>query len=75
MREKNYTVTSVFTLDSIGVITFIVFLVLKLCNVGNPAFDWLTWFWVWFPLWLPVAISLGLLIIGLIIFIIISKIE
>lgn len=39
-------------LGTIGFITWLVFLILKLTS--NP--DWLTWFWVWFPFWLPWAI-------------------
>lgn len=42
--------TAVVPLTSIGLIVFIVFLVLKLCNVLPAEF---TWFWVWFPLWIP----------------------
>ena len=47
-------VTTAFQLPlgTIGFITWLVFLIIKLTS--NPA--WLTWFWVWFPLWLPLAI-------------------
>lgn len=53
------------SLNSIGFITWLVFLVLKLCNTTNPKFEWLTWFWVWFPLWAPVALDIVLLLVVL----------
>lgn len=74
MKETNY-VKSAFPLTTIGLITFIVFLVLKLCNLGNPAFEWLTWFWVWFPLWLPIAIELVVFALVLIIYVIVQLIN
>ena len=46
-------------LGTIGLITFIVFLIIKL--TANPV--WLTWFWVWFPLWIPLAVYFGLIFI------------
>ena len=59
MEERNGTfISTCFSLETIGFITWIVFLVLKLCN---QSFDWLTWFWVWFPLWAPIALDLVLL--------------
>ncbi len=73
MKETNY-VKSAIPLTTIGLITFIVFLVLKLCNLGNPAFEWLTWFWVWFPLWLPIAIEAAFLIFAIILFLIVEHI-
>ena len=39
-------------------LTFIVFLVLKLCNV----IDW-SWWWVTAPLWIPFAIGVVILLI------------
>ena len=51
------------SLVSIGFIVWLVFLILKLCNQGNPDFEWLTWFWVWFPFWLPWAIDAAIAII------------
>jgi hypothetical protein len=39
-------------------LVFIVFLVLKLCNV----IDW-SWWWVTAPLWIPVAIGVVILLI------------
>ena len=63
--NKIRTVTTSFSLESIGIITWIVFLVLKLCNMNNPDFEWLTWFWVWFPLWFPIALTFALAIIAL----------
>lgn len=64
-EEKTLVVksgASSLSLGTIGFITWIVFLVLKLCNMDNPDFAWLTWFWVWFPFWLPFAIG-GLFLI------------
>lgn len=51
-------------------ILFIVFLVLKLTNVIN----W-SWWWVTAPLWIPVSISLVLLLIAIAILGIIAIIE
>ncbi len=50
-------------LELVGLITFIVFLTLKLSNIGNPSYEWLTWFWVFFPLWIPIATSLGIVLL------------
>ena len=54
----------------ICMILFIVFLVLKLTNVIN----W-SWWWVTAPLWIPVSIALVLLLIAIAILGIISIIE
>ena len=54
----------------IYMILFIVFLVLKLTNVIN----W-SWWWVTAPLWIPVSIVLVLLIIAIVILGIIAIIE
>lgn len=56
-REKNIVEVTSPSLGTIGFIVWLVFLILKLCNQGNPDFEWLTWFWVWFPFWLPIAIE------------------
>ena len=45
-------------------LVFIVFLTLKLAEVGVVA-KW-SWWWVCSPLWLPVAMGLAILIIGFI---------
>jgi len=45
-----------------GGLLFIVFLVLKLCNV----IDW-SWWWVTAPLWIPVGLVLGIWVITIII--------
>ncbi len=70
---RNDSKTAVVTLSfpNIGFVVFIVFLILKLCNINNPDYEWLTWFWVWFPLWIPWAIYLVLsgIIVGLLVFI------
>ena len=49
----------------IGVTIFIVFLILKLCKIGQVA-DW-SWWWVIAPLWIPVCLAITFLIIGTII--------
>lgn len=62
MSENNNTsaVRNItLSFESMGFITFIVFLILKLTNVIN----W-SWFWVIFPLWIPLAV--GLLFLGII---------
>jgi hypothetical protein len=46
--EKNSSISGGVGLD---VVLFVVFLVLKLCNV----IDW-SWWWVTAPLWIPVAL-------------------
>ena len=49
------------SLGTIGFITWLVFLILKV--TGN----WdISWFWVWFPFWLPWAIVGAFLVIALI---------
>ena len=58
-------------LGTIGFITWLVFLIIKLTS--NPA--WLTWFWVWFPFWLPWAILGAEIIIMLIAVVIIAAID
>ena len=65
MQEKSKPAISVSMglFELIGIITFIVFLTLKLSNSGNPSYEWLTWFWVFFPLWIPIATSLGILLL------------
>ena len=57
MENKNVVQTTSLPLTTLGLIVFIVFLILKLCNVLPETF---TWFWVWFPLWIPWAIELVL---------------
>lgn len=50
------------SLGGLGVILFIVFLVLKLCNV----IGW-SWWWVFAPLWIPFGLVLAIwIVIGLI---------
>ena len=56
------TTTTSLSLGTIGLITFIVFLCLKLNHVWD-----LNWFWVFFPLWLPFAIDGAILLICLVI--------
>ena len=60
MEGRNNTVIlgSTFSLVSMGFITWLVFLILKVTGAWN-----ISWFWVWFPFWLPWAIELGFLII------------
>ncbi len=58
-------------LGTIGFITWLVFLIIKLTS--NPA--WLTWFWVWFPFWLPWALFGVELIILLVAVLIITALD
>ena len=50
---------------SLGVTIFIVFLILKLCKIGQVA-DW-SWWWVTSPLWIPFCLAITFLIIGFIV--------
>lgn len=70
--SSSVKVSSIFSLDlvSIGFITWLVFLILKVTGTWN-----ISWFWVWFPFWLPWAISAALFIIVVIITLIIVLIE
>lgn len=43
----------------LGGLIFIVFLFLKLAEIGQVA-DW-SWWWVTSPLWIPIALVLGIL--------------
>ena len=42
----------------LGTIVFLIFLVMKLGEIGQVA-EW-SWFWVTAPLWIPIAFLLGL---------------
>lgn len=55
----------------LGVTIFIVFLILKLCKIGQVA-DW-SWWWVTAPLWIPVCLAITILIIGFIVGLLIDK--
>ena len=61
-QNRNITTTTTISLESIGLITFIVFLILKLTGTLN-----INWFWVWFPLWIPIAVSMAIYLIFVII--------
>lgn len=63
MRERESSPSIAFSGSGIGFTVWLVFFILKLCNLNNPDFAWLTWFWVFFPLWVPIALSLLLFII------------
>lgn len=43
----------------LGGLIFIVFLVLKLAEIGQVA-DW-SWWWVTSPLWIPIVLILGIM--------------
>ena len=60
----------VVTRSPICMILFIVFLVLKLTNVIN----W-SWWWITSPLWIPVSIALVVLLISSVVIGIVSLIE
>lgn len=50
---KNKTTNVGISLETIGFICWLVFLILKL----NHVIDW-NWFWVWFPLWSPIVLDM-----------------
>lgn len=71
MENNNNRATTIsLSGGTIGLITFIVFLILKLTGAWN-----VNWFWVWFPLWLPVAIGVLLIIVGIILGAIANKLD
>ena len=69
--ESNNKVGYGLSLEGLGIITWIVFMIL---DYGSNA-EWLTsandavavgsHFWTWFPLWAPLALDLALLILVL----------
>ena len=59
MNDKSVRVSGGISLSGL---TFIVFLVLKLCEV----IDW-SWWWVTSPLWIPLAAVIGICIILLVV--------
>ena len=68
--EKTVNVASGFSLQSLGFILFLVFMILKLVGV----IDW-SWFYVTLPLWIPTAFYILVVSIILTITVIISKVE
>jgi len=54
MSKENTASTGI----GLGGLLFIVFLILKLAEIGQVS-DW-SWWWVTSPLWLPVALVLGM---------------
>lgn len=62
--RTRYIVSKGLSLETIGLIVFIVFLILKLTGIWTS----INWFWVFFPLWLPIAINVAVfLLVGLLI--------
>ena len=68
--SKNDKTTIQFGGTSFTGLLFLVFLTLKLTNVIN----W-SWWWVTAPLWIPVSIALVVLLIAIVILGIVSIIE
>lgn len=68
--EKTINVASGFSLQSLGFILFIVFMILKLVGV----IDW-SWFYVTLPLWIPTAFYVTVVTIILIVAVIAQKVE
>lgn len=62
--------TLCFSLTSMGFITWLVFLILKVTGAWN-----ISWFWVWFPFWLPWAISGAFVILAVLAAIILVAID
>ena len=57
-------------LGTMGFITWLVFLILKVTGVWA-----ISWFWVFFPLWIPWAIAGGIFVLVLIIAIIVACVQ
>ena len=68
--NKDSSKVITFSSFTMGFITFIVFLILKLTHTWD-----VNWFWVWFPLWIPAAIFLSFIIISVLIGIILILIK
>ena len=68
--ERTANVASGFSLESLGFILFLVFMILKLVGV----IDW-SWFYVTLPLWTPIAFYTLVVGIILIVVVIAGKIE
>ena len=61
-KEKTYSMSDKKATSGglgIGTVLFLIFLTLKLAEVG-PVADW-SWWWVTSPLWIPVAL-IGLIL-------------
>ena len=70
MQENSVKVVSSggLGLESMGFITFIVLMILKLTGpLAN-----VSWFWVTFPLWVPIAFGLAIWLIAILILVIIG---
>lgn len=68
--EKTVNVTSGLSLQSLGFVLFLVFMILKLVGV----IDW-SWFYVTLPLWIPTAFYIFVVVVILIVCVIIDKVE
>lgn len=55
----------------LGGMVFIVFLALKLAQIG-PVAEW-SWWWVTSPLWIPIALVIGVMVIIVIIALVLSR--
>lgn len=69
MKNHEGNLTFNLTLDVMGFITFLVFLILKVTG----AWPEISWFWVFFPLWIGIAVGAVIFLIIIILTIIISK--
>lgn len=67
-RQSGALVNCNLSLGTMGFITFIVFLILKLTGTWD-----VNWFWVWFPLWAPMALGALFFIVALVVFVILYK--
>ena len=71
MEENRTNLTfSSLSLDSLGFIIFVVFLILKLVGV----IDW-SWLYVTMPLWIPIGLNIVIFFIVFFIFLIIGAIQ
>ena len=68
-RNPNLTVSSM-SLNSLGLIIFIVFLILKLVGV----IDW-SWLYITMPLWIPIGLNIAIFLITLTVYLIIGAVK
>ena len=71
MNDRNPNLTfSLVSLDNLGAILFIIFLILKLTGVIN----W-SWLYVTMPIWIPIVFSILVVLVTFIVFFIAAAVE
>ena len=68
--QSNKSITTTLSLETLGMITFIVLLILKLTNTLT-----ISWFWVCFPLWVPIAFGIAIWLVMLVIALIVALVS